>query len=90
MANSRDTKIERIKLAMQLLASRGLPVHGSIYYFEKHRCRDRVYRFFTSVRGVVGSGQCPFCGKKFVRRAAMVAHIISIHYHDVLHVAGKE
>jgi hypothetical protein len=66
------------------------PVHGSIYYFEKHRCRDRVYRFFTSVRGVVGSGQCPFCGKKFVRRAAMVAHIISIHYHDVLHVAGKE
>jgi hypothetical protein len=44
----------------------------------------------TSVWSRVGSGQCPFCGKKFVRRAAMVAHIISIHYHDVLHVAGKE
>ena len=66
------------------------PEHGRIYYFEKHRCRDRIYKFFVSVRSRVVSKQCPFCGKKFVRRAAMVTHIISIHYHDVLHVAGKE
>ena len=64
------------------------PKHGRVYYFEKHRCKERIYRFFG--RSVAGSKQCPFCHKRFRRRAAMVTHIISVHYHDVLHIAGKE
>lgn len=66
------------------------PENGRIYYFEKHRCKERIYKFFDSVRSVAGSKQCPFCSKRFRRRAAMVTHIISIHYHDVLRIAGKE
>ena len=66
------------------------PKNGRMYYFEKHRCRDSIYRFFMSVRDRVMSNQCPFCGKRFVRRSAMVTHIVSIHYHDILSVAGIE
>jgi hypothetical protein len=66
------------------------PKSGRVYYFEKHRCRHKVYDFVSSVGGLVSSVRCPFCGRGFRRRAAMVTHIISIHYHDVALLVRSE
>jgi len=68
------------------------PEHGRIYYFEKHRCKDRIYKFFNSVSSRVGSKQCPFCGKRFVRRAAMVntLYLFTITMFSTLLVRSKK
>jgi hypothetical protein len=66
------------------------PKYGSSYYFEKSRARSRVYRFVDSVKAKISGLQCPFCGKRFRRRSALATHLIKIHYHDILAIAGVE
>jgi uncharacterized C2H2 Zn-finger protein len=67
------------------------PEYGSMYYFEKSsRIRFKVYAFFASVRDRLYGLQCPFCGKRFRRRSSLVTHLIKIHYHDILSIAGVE
>jgi hypothetical protein len=62
------------------------PKYGSSYYFEKSRARKRIYELKQRVTGL----QCPFCGKRFRRRSALATHLIKIHYHDILSIAGVE
>ena len=67
------------------------PEYGNMYYFEKSkRVRFKVYSFFASVRDRLYGLQCPFCGKRFRRRSSLVTHLIKIHYHDLLSIAGVE
>jgi hypothetical protein len=66
------------------------PEYGSCYYFEKSRARSSVYRFVDSVKARISGLQCPFCDKRFRRRSALATHLMKIHYHDILTIAGIE
>jgi hypothetical protein len=60
------------------------PEYGSVYYFEKSRIRSKVYSFVAAAKAKVSGLQCPFCGKRFRRRAALATHLFIVHYYDIL------
>ena len=67
------------------------PKYGISYYFEKSStARERVINFVARVRSKVYGLQCPFCGKRFRRKSALATHLIKVHYHDILSIAGVE
>jgi hypothetical protein len=79
-----------VKSIVRFLAGFG-PEYGSVYYFEKCKSvRFRVYSFFASVKDRLYGLECPFCNKRFRRRCTLALHLIRVHYHDILSVAGIE
>ncbi len=56
------------------------PVFGRRHYFEKYTNADCVIRKLGMYKGL---NVCPFCGKKFRRVSALVAHIMKYHADDV-------
>ena len=79
MALNAKDKSKLLHSIARWLAGLG-PLFGRRHYFEKYTNAECIASKLSKYRGC---GTCPFCGKKFRRLSALVAHIMKYHGDDV-------